>query len=154
LANLFAAKEQGMGLAALWNRLPARFGRAGLIDDVPVAVSRALLTRLVPSGSTIEVELDNAGQEKAPAGWRECKATLARFFTPLLGFDDIVRINVLDGVRITFKNGDVAHLRPSGNAPQLRIYANSDSQDRADQIVELGLREPDGILRLMQRALS
>jgi phosphomannomutase len=45
-------------------------------------------------------------------------------------------------------------VRPSGNAPQLRIYANSDSQARADQIVELGLREPDGILRRMQRAFT
>jgi phosphomannomutase len=41
-----------------------------------------------------------------------------------------VRINVLDGVRVYFHDGDVAHVRPSGNAPQLRIYANSDSQAR------------------------
>jgi phosphomannomutase len=72
---------------------------------------------------------------------------LARVFVPALGFDDIVRINVVDGVRVTFKSGDVAHVRPSGNAPQLRIYANSDSQARADRIVADGLREPDGILR-------
>jgi phosphomannomutase len=74
-----------------------------------------------------------------------------RFFTHALGFDDIVRINVLDGVRVHFHNGDVAHIRPSGNAPQLRIYANSDSQARADHIVELALREPDGILRQLER---
>ena len=65
-----------------------------------------------------------------------------------------MRINVLDGMRVYFRNGDVAHLRPSGNAPQLRIYANSDSQARADQIVELGLREPDGILRQLERAFT
>jgi phosphomannomutase len=29
--------------------------------------------------------------------------------------------NVLDGVRVHFHNGDVAHIRPSGNARQLRI---------------------------------
>lgn len=65
-----------------------------------------------------------------------------------------MRINVLDGVRIYFRNGDVAHVRPSGNAPELRIYTNSDSQACADQIVELGLREPDGILRQMERAFT
>ena len=27
----------------VWNRLPARFGRAGLLDNVPVAVSQAIL---------------------------------------------------------------------------------------------------------------
>ena len=76
------------------------------------------------------------------------------FFSPALGFDDIARINVLDGVRVYFHNGDVAHIRPSGNAPQLRIYANSDSQERADRIVEFGLREPDGILRALEKAFS
>jgi len=169
LANLFAAAERRIGLAALWSRLPARFGRAGLIDNVPVAVSQAILAHLIPPGDTIEVKFDGAGRvfdrsrpdamptplaEPASAHWQQRKATLTRFFTPALGFDDIVRINVLDGVRVYFHNGDVAHVRPSGNAPQLRIYANSDSQARADQIVELGLREPDGILRQLERAFT
>jgi phosphomannomutase len=55
-------------------------------------------------------------------------------------------------VRIWFDNGDIAHVRPSGNAPQLRIYANSDTQARADRIVALALQQPDGILpQLMRR---
>jgi phosphomannomutase len=169
LANLFASAEQRIGLAALWNRLPARFGRAGLLDNVPVAVSQAILAHLIPPGDVIEVEFDGAGRVydrnrpnalptpltgPATAQWQHRKTTLARFFTPAVGFDDIVRINVLDGVRVYFRNGDIAHVRPSGNAPQLRIYANGDSQARADQIVELGLREPDGILRELERAFT
>jgi phosphomannomutase len=169
LANLFAAAEQRITLPALWSQLPARFGRAGLIDNVPVAVSQAILAHLIPPAETIEVEFDGAGRafdrsrrdamptplaESATAHWQRCKATLSRFYTPVLGFGDIVRINVLDGVRVYFHNGDVAHVRPSGNAPQLRIYAISDSQARADQIVELGLREPDGILRQLERAFT
>jgi phosphomannomutase len=169
VANLFGAAEQRIGLAALWNRLPGRFGRAGLLDNVPVAVSQSILTHLIPPGDVIEVEFDGTGHifdcsrpgtvptplaEPATLDWQQRKATLRRFFTPALGFDDIVRINGLDGVRVYFCNGDVAHVRPSGNAPQLRIYANSDSQARADQIVELGLREPDGILRQVERAFT
>jgi phosphomannomutase len=169
LANLFAAVERCIGLATLWSRLPARYGRAGLTDNIPVAVSRDILANLIPPGDTIEVELDGAGRvfdcsrpdgtstplgKPATTNWQRRKAVLARFFTPALGFDEIVRINVLDGVRVYFRNGDVAHVRPSGNAPQLRIYANSDSQARADQIVELGLREPDGILRRLERAFT
>lgn len=169
LANLFAAAERRIGLAALWSRLPARFGRAGLIDNVPVAVSQAILAHLIPPGDTIEVEFDGAARvidrshpdamptplvEPVITDWQQRKATLARFFTPGLGFGDIVRINVLDGVRVYFRNGDVAHVRPSGNAPQMRIYANSDSQARADQIVELGVHEPDGILRHLERAFT
>jgi phosphomannomutase len=92
--------------------------------------------------------------EPATSDWQQRKATLKRFFTPVRGFDDIVRMNVLDGVRVYFRNGDVAHVRPSGNAPQLRIYANSDSQARADQIVELALHEPDGILRQLERTFT
>jgi phosphomannomutase len=61
---------------------------------------------------------------------------------------------VLDGVRVYFRNGDIAHIRPSGNAPQLRIYANSDTQARADQIVDYALGEPDGILRQLERAFT
>jgi phosphomannomutase len=167
LANLFAAATQGISLSVLWDRLPARFGRAGLIDNFPVAVTQTILANLIPSGETIEVEFDGAGRvmDHSRAGgiptplaagvtedWQQRRATLSRFFTAALGFDDIVRINVLDGVRIYFNNGDVAHIRPSGNAPQLRIYANSDSQARADEIVELALREPDGILRQLERA--
>jgi phosphomannomutase len=150
LANLFAAAEARSGLGAIWDRLPARFGCAGLIDNFPVAASGAILAHLVPPGSATEVTLDGS----ASSDWIERGKTLARFFTPALGFDEIVRINVLDGVRVYFRNGDVAHVRPSGNAPQLRIYANSDTQARADRIVELGLREPDGILRRLEKAFS
>jgi phosphomannomutase len=169
LANLFAAAEQGIGFAALWRRLPPRFGAAGLLDNVPVAVSQAILTHLIPPGDVVDVVFDRAGRafdrsrpsavptplvESATTDWQKCNATLMRFFRSALGFDDIVRINVLDGVRVYFRNGDVAHIRPSGNAPQLRIYANSDSQARAVQIVELGRREPDGILRQLERAFT
>ncbi|HEY3815577.1 MAG TPA: hypothetical protein VGL81_00315 [Polyangiaceae bacterium] len=157
LANLFAAAERGASLSTLWSELPARFGRSGLIDAVPVAVSAAILAELVPPGDTAEVEFDDDGRAVALSGpdavaWQERRSTLARFFTPADGFDRIVRVNVVDGVRVSFHNGDVAHVRPSGNAPQLRIYANADSQARADVIVEAALREPDGILRLMERA--
>jgi phosphomannomutase len=170
LANLFAAAERGIGLAALWNRLPARFGAAGLLDDFPAAASRAVLSRLIPPGEIIEVVFDGAGgvldrsragateyaalEPQAAADWRRCRETVSRFFTPAAGFADIARINALDGLRIYFSNGDVAHIRPSGNAPQLRVYANSDSQARSDRIVELALEEPDGILRRLERAFA
>ena len=59
-------------------------------------------------------------------------------------------IVTIDGVRIYFANGDIAHIRPSGNAPQLRLYACADTQARADEIVATGIREPDGILRRLE----
>jgi phosphomannomutase len=169
LANLFAAADRKTSLAELWNLLPARFGCAGLLDNFPVAASQAILAKLIPPGGLIEVEFDAAGGvfDRGVAGntaaalvpsmardWQQAKAALNCFFTPAQGFDDIARINVLDGIRIYFRNGDVAHVRPSGNAPQLRLYACSDFQARADEIRELALREPDGILRQLERAFT
>ncbi len=155
LANLFAAKSQSLTLAELWQLLPARFGASGLIDEVPVVVSKAILAQLVPPGDVREVDFTRADSDaRIDDAWRASKASLERFFTPVLGFDEIASINVLDGVRVRFRNGDVAHIRPSGNAPQLRIYANASSQARADAIVAAGLREPDGILRTLERAFS
>lgn len=66
------------------------------------------------------------------------------------GFDEPVRVNWIDGVRIYFNNGDIAHIRPSGNAPQLRIYACANTQERADDIVRRAVAEPSGILRTLE----
>jgi phosphomannomutase len=71
-----------------------------------------------------------------------------------MGFGGITRLNYVDGVRIAFANGDVAHVRPSGNADELRIYATADSQARADEIARMGVAEPDGILRRLEMAAA
>ncbi len=83
----------------------------------------------------------------------KCWDKLNRFFPPSSGFGRIEDVNYLDGVRITFDNGEVVHIRPSGNADELRIYAVADSQERANAIAELGVREPDGILRAMEKSV-
>lgn len=50
-----------------------------------------------------------------------------RGFIESLGYNniEISDVNVTDGLRITFHNGDIVHLRPSGNAPELRCYSES-----------------------------
>lgn len=74
---------------------------------------------------------------------------LQPYFNPEFGFDNIVRINYTDGIKITFQNGDVAHLRPSGNAPQFRIYSNANSPERASEIVQLSVKGAGGIIQHM-----
>ena len=58
-------------------------------------------------------------------------------FLDTLGFVEskILDINTIDGLRITLMNGDVIHLRPSGNAPELRCYAESNTVEKAKGIV-------------------
>jgi phosphomannomutase len=63
-------------------------------------------------------------------------------------------MNFTDGVRFSFNNGDIAHLRPSGNADELRIYAVADSQARADQIAVSAVAEPDGLLCQLAEMLT
>ena len=82
------------------------------------------------------------------------QAEITRFFTNGLGFGTVEKVDYTDGMRIYFSNGDVAHVRPSGNADELRIYAVAESQSRADAIARMGVAEPDGILRRLETAVS
>jgi phosphomannomutase len=82
------------------------------------------------------------------------RQALERFFPAEMGFGRIMRLNYIDGVRAVFSNGDVAHVRPSGNADELRIYAVADTQERADAIAGMAVAEPGGILRRMEEAAA
>ncbi|NOH45046.1 phosphomannomutase [Vibrio cyclitrophicus] len=54
-----------------------------------------------------------------------------------LGFIDTVKtVDTTDGLRITLSGGDIVHLRPSGNAPELRCYAESATMAKAQSIVD------------------
>jgi phosphomannomutase len=166
LATLFAARERGTSMVELFEALPPRHSKAGLIDEVPQESSRAMMARFMPQDPAIidirygdrnvQLDLDDGTTMSADAGraaeLQRMRVELGLYFGPESGFGDIVRINTIDGMRLFFDNGDVAHIRPSGNAPQLRIYAVADTQRRADEIVRLALREPDGVLRRLQTA--
>ncbi len=56
-------------------------------------------------------------------------------FLSSLGYDEGYSINSTDGLRITLDCGDVVHLRPSGNAPELRCYAESSSEHSSAKLV-------------------
>lgn len=132
IAVLSAAHRRDISLPALFAELPPRFGRAGLVRNFPRSSGRRIVELLSEPGAL---------------------AILPKFFTQSDGFSEIVRLDYTDGVRMIFADGDVTHFRPSGNADEFRMYAVSDTADRASKIVELGVAEPDGIVRRMERAL-
>ena len=146
LGVLFAADESGSSLVDLFARLPKRFSRAALLENFP----RALGLKLVASFSPTV----GHGGDSQKSGVEEIRQRLAQFFTPEMGFGTITHVDYTDGVRVLFDNGDVTHVRPSGNADELRIYAVADTQVRADAIAAMGVAEPNGILRCMQRAVA
>lgn len=51
----------------------------------------------------------------------------------------VIEINETDGLRLTLSNHDIIHLRPSGNAPELRCYAQSIDMNKAKSLVNLVL---------------
>ncbi len=46
-------------------------------------------------------------------------------------FGILKNIDFTDGCRVKFDNNDILHLRPSGNAPEFRCYAESDNYEKA-----------------------
>ena len=43
----------------------------------------------------------------------------------------VASLNRTDGLRIIFANEEIIHLRPSGNAPEFRCYAEATTDERA-----------------------
>ncbi|MCZ8320932.1 MAG: phosphomannomutase [Novosphingobium sp.] len=56
-------------------------------------------------------------------------------FGPIAGAT-LVDVNLIDGVRMTFSNERVIHLRGSGNAPELRCYAEAETSEVAEDLSE------------------
>lgn len=110
LCLLSMAREAGCKVSALRERLPARFTASDRLQDFATATSRALLSDLSASPVAIETLLNG-----------------------LCGRP--VSINQTDGLRITLEGDEIVHFRPSGNAPELRCYAEAATQDRADSLV-------------------
>jgi len=48
---------------------------------------------------------------------------------------ELVAINQTDGFRMTFADNSIIHLRPSGNAPELRCYVETDCQLDSEKLV-------------------
>ncbi len=151
LGVLFAAQAKGLGLTELFDQLPHRFGRAALLRQFPRPIAVKILKRFSPQDPSIQEVVFDSGAKASEM--ENIRKHLESFFTPQLGFGTITRLNYIDGVRIIFSNGDVAHLRPSGNADEFRIYAVADTQARANSIAKMGVAEPDGILRLVEKSV-
>ncbi|MDD1621504.1 MAG: phosphomannomutase [Methylococcaceae bacterium] len=119
LAVLAMAKQQGGKVSSLLAGLPKRYTASDRLQNFPVENSRALLDRL-------------QGDDEPYLGlWgNELGAVRQRDLT--------------DGLRMTFDNGEIVHLRPSGNAPELRCYAEADSMNRAQELVALSLGRISG----------
>lgn len=110
LAVLAAAREQALTLGELVATMPPRFTASDRLKAFPVRSSQEILRQL--DGNEVEIEA-NFG-EIAESG--------------------LVSVDSTDGLRMTFANQEIVHLRPSGNAPEFRCYNEADSPERAEAL--------------------
>lgn len=108
---LLAAVEQGKSLFALTEELPARFTHSDRLQAFPTEIAQARIAALYSGNFT---------QDQA--------AVETRFGAH---FGEVAALDMTDGLRIVFASGEIAHLRPSGNAPELRAYTEADCPQRA-----------------------
>ena len=55
-------------------------------------------------------------------------------------------VDLTDGLRMTLADGRILHLRPSGNAPELRIYAEAPTAEAAEALVEACIKRLSTVL--------
>ncbi len=90
---------------------PARFTASDRLQEVPTDRTQALVARLAADPSPL----------LAPLGEGE------------------VGRDLTDGLRLCLASGRVLHLRPSGNAPELRLYAEAADPAGAEALLRAGL---------------
>ena len=114
LCILSLARQQGKTVADLGATLPARFTHSDRIKNFPTAISKQRLQAF------------SSGDEVAD------KVALEQVFGEYFG--PVASIDTTDGLRIRFDSGEIAHLRPSGNAPELRAYTEAATEQRAAEM--------------------
>jgi phosphomannomutase len=121
LALLGLAREKDVPLSELASTLPRRFTCSDRIQGIPSHQSRAFIERLLQGGPPV------------------VKATF-----PDLG--PAASLDTTDGLRITFRSGEIVHVRPSGNAPELRCYTEADTEARAAALNRSALQKLGDVL--------
>jgi phosphomannomutase len=119
LGILLLAKAQGKTVAQLAASLPARYTASDRVKNFATEKSAAILARF------------NPGSDAA------ARAAVEKVFGHISGA--VAALNRTDGLRIVFANEEIIHLRPSGNAPELRCYAEAATDGRARELTTLAL---------------
>lgn len=121
LGVLLTAKRRGKKVSDLVAELPARFTASNRLKEFPTQNSRAILAKF------------STGNDAAD------RAAIEKVFGLLCG--KVSGLDRTDGLRMTFANEEIIHLRPSGNAPEFRCYTEASSNDRAVSLNSLAMDE-------------
>ncbi|WP_010179980.1 phosphomannomutase [Glaciecola sp. HTCC2999] len=104
------------------------------------------LVNALPQRFTCSDRIQNFPKDKSQTIITEGKANPVKLLATL-GFENIKITNVddTDGLRITLADERIVHLRPSGNAPELRCYAEANNYLQANNCVVKSLSKLQGI---------
>jgi len=121
LEILTQAKEKGCPVSGLLSELPQRFTASDRLKEFAPEKSQTFLNKL-------RLHLEGEGtSSSASLDWLSEAAKVSS-------------VDETDGLRMVLSNDEIVHVRPSGNAPELRCYAEADSELRAQEIVSSTLR--------------
>lgn len=115
LAIVALAARQQQAVSSISADLPARYTASDRIKNFATDKSKQLITYFANHPAKLNALFDDSLQYQS--------------------------IDQTDGLRITMTSGDIVHYRPSGNAPELRCYAESGSTQRSIQLVNLALEK-------------
>lgn len=121
LAIMLLARKNECTISKLVADLPSRYTASDRLKEFPQERSRAILAKFTTGAQ--------AGD----------KAAIETVFGELSG--SVAAIDRTDGIRITFDNQEVIHLRPSGNAPEFRCYTEADANARAATLNGLAMEK-------------
>ncbi|MEE9315469.1 MAG: phosphomannomutase [Rhizobiaceae bacterium] len=115
--------------------LPTRDALLPILATIALSKVRSLklseLPSLFPNRATASDRIENTPRKTSLAILAHLKRDLnnAAILTP----EGVAPIHLdeTDGLRMTYPNGDIVHLRPSGNAPELRFYAECENDESA-----------------------
>jgi len=110
---LLAAREQKT-ISELLQTLPPRYTASDRLKEFPSELSRAILGKMQQADPQANLQ------------------QVTDLFATIAG--QPLAIDTTDGVRISFVNGTIIHLRASGNAPELRCYTEADSEQAAQAL--------------------
>ncbi len=111
LAVLAAAVEAGLSVSALVESLSARRTATDRLQDIPREASLKIVEAILAGDH--EVLPDGLGA--------------------------LASVDQTDGARLTFETGRILHIRPSGNAPELRCYVEAESEEVATELLRSAL---------------
>jgi phosphomannomutase len=120
--------------------LPTRDAYLPILAVLYRAASKNLpLSALVASlnlPASMATRIENYATEKSLALLQMLQSNQAARAEFTSTFGNVITVDSLDGYRMHMADGKTVHLRPSGNAPELRIYVEARSHIEAQRLLQ------------------